>query len=63
LVIDGDKAKIVDYKYSKLSAEGLKRKYSLQLSLYAYAVEKVLGVKVSDKIIVSLMSGEIVKID
>lgn len=63
LIVDGNTAKIVDYKYSKLSAERLKEKYALQLNLYAKAVEKVLGVKVSDKIIVSLLSGQIVKID
>ncbi len=63
LVIDGDTATIIDYKYSAHSEERLKRTYRKQLELYAYAVEKGLGLKVKDKIIVSLLTGETVKID
>jgi len=61
--LDGDKAKIVDYKYSRLNAESLKKKYRKQLDLYAFAVQKILGVKKVEKAIVSLLSGEVIKID
>jgi len=63
LFLDGDKAKIVDYKYSRLNAESLKKKYRKQLDLYAFAVQKILGVKKVEKAIVSLLSGEVIKID
>ena len=63
LILDGDRAKIIDYKYSKLDPESLKDKYRKQLDLYSFAVEKVFGVKVEEKIIVCVFSGDIVKID
>lgn len=56
-------AKIVDYKYSVKSAEELAKTYKKQLDLYAYAVEKVLMLKVTGKTVISLLSGESVKID
>ncbi len=62
LVIDGDCAKIIDYKYSKLSTDGLKKRYSKQLELYSYAVEKVLKKRVCVKKIVNLFTGEVVDI-
>ncbi len=61
LAIKGDKAKIVDYKYSKLDSDGLAKKYSKQLELYAYAVKKALDKEVEEKIIVNLFTGEVVK--
>ena len=63
LVLDGDYATVIDYKYSALDGQSLKNKYKKQLELYAYAVEKCLGKKVKDKFIVSLLTGETVKID
>ncbi len=63
LVLDGQNATVIDYKYSSLSEDSLKEKYHKQLTLYAYAVEKCLGVKVKDKIIVSLLTGNTVNID
>ncbi len=62
LILDKDTAKIVDYKYSKLSKDGLAKKYYKQLELYAYAVEKALGKKVAVKKIVNLFTGESVDI-
>ena len=62
LIIDGDSAEIVDYKYSSLTQTSLVDKYKKQLDLYAYAVEKVLKVEVQDKVIVNLFTGETVKI-
>lgn len=62
LAIDGDKAVIIDYKYSSLSSERLKERYKKQLELYAYAVEKGLCVKVEKRLIVSLMRGEVIQV-
>ena len=63
LVIDGDTAKVIDYKYSKHGAIALKNRYEKQLNLYSRAVEQILGKKVTDKIIVNLLSGERVYFD
>ncbi len=58
LALDGDAAEIIDYKYSTLNANSLKKKYSSQLELYALAVEEVLGLKVTKKTLVNVFSGE-----
>lgn len=63
LAVDGETAEIIDYKYSALSGESLKRAYREQLSLYAYAAEKSLGVKVMGKTLVNLFTGETVSAD
>ncbi len=62
LCVDGEEAYIIDYKYSTKSREGLKEFYKKQLDLYAYAVQKVLNVKVKSKKIINLLSGEWVDI-
>ncbi len=62
LVIDGDNAEIIDYKYSSLTADSLKAKYSKQLDLYAYAVNKILGKKVTRKTLVNIFTGESVSV-
>lgn len=58
LAVKDGKAVIVDYKYSSLNAESMKKRYKKQLELYAYAAEKILGVKTERKIILNLYSGE-----
>lgn len=63
LVIDGDSASVIDYKYSSLSDARLKERYGKQLNLYAYAVERALGLKVKNKTVLSLLTGNAVKID
>ena len=55
-------AVVVDYKYSSLDKNSLKIKYAKQLQLYAYAVEKVLKLKVDKMVIVNLFTGEIVEL-
>ena len=62
LAINGDKAYIIDYKHSGASAKTLKERYSKQLDLYAYAVEKVLKLKVEKRIIVNIMRLEQVEL-
>lgn len=63
LAIAGDSAEIIDYKYSKLSAENIKNKYYKQLDLYAYAVEKALHIKVVKKTLVNIYTGEYISVD
>lgn len=63
LAVGKNDAEIIDYKYSNKSAEKLKETYYKQLDLYAYSVEKSLNVKVTQKRIVSLLSGESVIIE
>ncbi len=60
LAINGKEAEIIDYKYSVLSGQALKNKYSIQIDLYAQAVESVLKLKVVRKTLVNLLSGECV---
>lgn len=62
LALKDGKAVIVDYKYSSLNAESLKKRYGGQLSLYAYAAEKILGVETAEKRLVNLFTGETVKL-
>ncbi len=63
LVVDGKgNAGIVDYKYSSLSPNALLERYKKQLDLYAYAVEKVLGLKVNSKTLLNIYSGQSVEI-
>ena len=63
LAISSGGAEIIDYKYSVLSTESLKQKYCKQLELYAYAVEKSLGIKVIKKTLVNIFTGETVGVD
>ncbi len=60
LVVDGESAEIIDYKYSSLTKDGLKQKYKKQIELYAYATEKALGKKVVRKTLINIFTGEIV---
>lgn len=62
LVIEDNSAKIIDYKYSVLNKESLVKKYSKQLLLYADAVEQVLNLPVSNKIIANIFTGEVVEV-
>lgn len=62
LVVDGNDAYLFDYKYSSLDKQSLKKAYAKQLELYAYAVDKVLNLKVKDKILINLFTGEVVDI-
>ena len=63
LAVKGDSAEIIDYKYSVLDPESLLKKYAEQLNLYAYAAEKVLGLKVVRKTLVNIFTGETVRVE
>ena len=58
LAVNGDTAVIVDYKYSGRSGEQLAAAYGKQLELYAFAVEKVLSLKVVSKILLNIKTCE-----
>ncbi len=58
LLAVGETAVIIDYKYSSLEISSLKAKYSKQLDLYAYALEKAVGIKVQKKALVNLFTGD-----
>lgn len=58
LAVNGDKAIIVDYKYSKKSISHLKETYAYQLALYKKAVEKTLKLKVEKTILFNLNTVE-----
>jgi len=62
LAVKGDKAVIVDYKYSGRSAEALVATYKKQLELYAYATEKVLKIKVEERYLFNIKTCEIIKL-
>ena len=58
LLIDGDNAQIIDYKYSTKSKDGLINTYKSQLELYSYAVNKVLNKTITSKTLVNIFTGE-----
>lgn len=58
LAVKGDKAIIVDYKYSKKIISHLKETYAYQLALYKKAVEKTLKLKVEKTILFNLNTVE-----
>ena len=62
LAVKGNEAYIIDYKYSALDGESLKGRYQKQLDLYAYAVESTLGLKVKEKTLVNLFTGDTVRL-
>ncbi len=62
LLVKNGKAIIIDYKYSGADKETLKNRYFKQLELYAYAVEKVLKLKVERAVLFNIKSQETVEI-
>lgn len=62
LAVKGDEAVLVDYKYSGKDAPSLVKTYERQLSLYKYAVEKSLPLKVQKTYILSLAQAELIEI-
>ena len=60
-VKDG-KAIIVDYKYSGLGDAKLSEKYYKQLSLYAYAIEKCLGVTIEGAYLINLLTESVITV-
>ncbi len=63
LAVGENEAVIIDYKYSSLEIESLKRRYKTQLDLYAYALNKSVKKEVKAKALVNLFTGESVVFD
>jgi ATP-dependent helicase/nuclease subunit A len=63
LAIDGDKAYIIDYKYSAKNPENIVKTYAKQLSLYKTAVENALKIKVEKTVILNLFYGQQIDIN
>ena len=63
LAVKDNKAQIIDYKYSVHGEKVLRERYSKQLELYAYAVEKALGIKVTKKVIVNIFTGDVIELN
>ena len=60
LIVDGDTAAVVDYKYSR-NGKYLKERYDKQLESYAEAVRQILKIDKVDKYIVSVADGSVIK--
>ncbi|MBO4572155.1 MAG: UvrD-helicase domain-containing protein [Clostridia bacterium] len=63
LTVKGDKAMIVDYKYSSKPREKLLSTYRKQLELYAYAVKKVLKLNVEKAYVFNIKTLEATECD
>lgn len=63
LAVKGNEAIIVDYKDSGRSGEELLSAYRPQLVLYKKAVEKILNLKVTRAVLLSLRAGEAVDVE
>jgi len=63
LLVNKDKAVIVDYKYSsETNALVLKERYSSQLNTYAYAVENALGKTVEKRLLINLKTFDVIEV-
>ncbi len=63
LLINGNDAIVIDYKYTaETNPTVLKSRYERQLSAYAYAVEKALALNVKEKYLLNLRNFELIKI-
>ena len=62
LAVGENDAVIIDYKYSSLTPESLKIKYSKQLDIYAKAFTETTGLPVSKKVLVNVFSGDVVNV-
>ena len=60
LIVDGDTAAVVDYKYSR-NGKYLIERYDKQLESYAEAVRQILKIDKVDKYIVSVADGSVIK--
>lgn len=63
LLVDGDEAVVVDYKYtSETNPSILRSRYSEQLKCYAYAVEHGAGLKVKKSYLLNLRNFKLIEI-
>ena len=63
VLVEGERAVIVDYKTDRISApQELLERYTLQLRLYAAMVERQLGLPVSEVLLYSFCLGQVVPV-
>ena len=62
LAVKDGEAVIVDYKYSAKDVTSLKERYQKQLELYAFAVEKTLGLIVTKKVLFNINTGASIEV-
>ena len=62
IAVSDDGAEIIDYKYSSMTMDSLKQKYSIQLNIYAKAFTGATGIKVNKLTLVNLFTGEVVNL-
>ena len=63
VLVEGERAVIVDYKTDRISApQELLERYTLQLRLYAAMVERQLGLPVSEVLLYSFCLGQAVPV-
>ena len=63
VAISGDEAVLIDYKISTIEKdEDLINAYKTQLTLYCYALEKILGVKVKGCYIINVLQEKLISI-
>ncbi len=62
IAVSDDGAEIIDYKYSSMTMDSLKQKYSIQLKIYAKAFTGATGIKVDKLTLVNLFTGEVINL-
>lgn len=64
VIIEGDKATVIDYKTDFVKAESeLIERYGMQLAIYRGAIEKLLGIPVKECLIYSFCLGKEIKVE
>ena len=61
LILDGNKATVVDYKYTK-RPQYIKQNYQKQLDSYAQAVKQILKIDDVKKYVLSLYDGQLIEL-
>lgn len=62
-VINGEKAVLIDYKYSSSNKFNLINRYKTQLILYKNAIEKGLNKKIEKMFLLNLKTTELIEIN
>ena len=64
VIIEGDKATIIDYKTDYVKAESeLIERYAMQLALYKGAIEKLLDMHIKECLIYSFCLGKVISVN
>lgn len=63
LAIEGERAILVDYKYSVLPMEKLQERYQQQMQIYRLAVQKAMPVQEIECYLLNIQSGKMLKLE